>query len=127
MLLRTKRSSTAKVAGRILRQRAQIADLLVGERHHLLEPLLVAAGERAQPAAEVVVQHQRPAAEQLLGQELGEHAVARLVVAADAKEIVGVAVQDERRRRAGEIQIGELRRPGRKPVGQLLGGDGAAP
>ena len=42
-----------------------------------LRRLLVAAGERAQPAAEVVVQHERPAAEQLLGQELGEHAVAR--------------------------------------------------
>ena len=45
-----------------------------------LSRCLVAAGERAQPAAEVVVQHERPAAEELLGQELREHAVARLVV-----------------------------------------------
>ena len=65
--------------GRILRERRQVAELPVGERHHLLQPLAVAPGERAQAAAEVVVQHQVPAAEQLLGEELGERAVARLV------------------------------------------------
>ena len=86
MLLRTNRSSSAKVAAGSFGERAQIADLLVGERHHLLEPLLVASGERAQPAAEVVVQHQRPAAEQLLGQELGEHAVARIRSVADPRQ-----------------------------------------
>ena len=66
--------------GGILRQGAEVADLLVGERDHVLEPLLVAAGERAQPAPQVVVEDQRPAAEQLLGEKLGEHAVPRVIV-----------------------------------------------
>ena len=107
---------------RILRQRAQVADLAIGERHHVLEALLlVAAGEGAQPLPEIVVQHQRPAAEHLLREELGEHAVAGALAGADPKQVVGIAVQDERRGRAGEIEIGQLRRPGRKPVGQLVG------
>jgi hypothetical protein len=108
--------------GRILGQLAEVANLAVGQRDHLLEPLVVAPAERAQSAAEIVVEHQRPAAEQLLGQELHEHAVARSAVAGDAKQIVGVAMQDERGGGTREIQIGELRRPSRKPVGQLFHG-----
>ena len=108
--------------GRILGERAEVAHLVVREGHHVLEPLFVASGERAQPPAEVVVQHQRPAAEQLLGQKLCEHAVPHSGVARQAKEVVGVAVEDERGGRSRKVQVRELGRPGRKPLGQLLRG-----
>ena len=104
--------------GRILGQGAEITHLPRREGDHVLEPLLVPSGEGAQSAPEVVVQHQRPAAEQLLREELRQHAVARFVVI-DAKEIVGVAVQDERRRRAREVQIRQLRGPWRQPRRQV--------
>ena len=94
--------------------------LRVRERDHLLQPLLVAAGQHAQAAAEIVVQHQRPAAEHLLGQELREHAV-RAIVRRRRRcaRSRSVAVEHERRRRAGEIQLGELCGPRRKPARQL--------
>ena len=104
----------AKAAAGSREQRAEIADAAVGERDHLLEPRLVAAGEGAQPAPEVVVQDQRPASEQLLGEELGEHAVA-LRPGVHAEQVVGVAVQHERRGRAGEEQVGDLVGPRRDP------------
>src|SRR4029078_11888572 len=97
------------------------AQPLVGERDHLLQPLLVAAGIGAQAAAEVVVQHQRPAPEELFGEKVGQDAVARPVAGADAEQIGGVAVQHERRRGAGEIEVGQLRRPRGKPGGKIAG------
>jgi hypothetical protein len=104
---------------RILRQAAQVADAPVGEDDHVLESLLVASGERTQTATEVVMEHQRPAAEQLLGQQLAEHHVAFLVVVAGAKQIVRVAVKNERGRRPRKIQVGQLRRPRREPSREI--------
>jgi hypothetical protein len=61
---------------RILRRRAQVGDFLRRERDHVAQPLFVAACEHAEAAAQIVVEHERPAAEQLLGQKLGDDAVA---------------------------------------------------
>ena len=121
MLLRTKRSSTAKVAAGSFVSLLRSPTFLVGEHDHVLQPLLVAPGERAQPASEVVVQHERPAAEELLRQKLRQHVVVRRVVSAGSEEVVGVAVKHERGGGAGKIQLGQLSRPRRIPVGELGG------
>jgi hypothetical protein len=106
----------------ILRQGAEIAELSIGERHHLLEALLLAAPDiGAQPLTEVVMQDQRPAPEDLFREKLGEHAVARALAGTDTKQIVGIAVKDERRGRRREIQIRKLRCPRWKPLGQFVG------
>ena len=125
MLLRTKRSSSAKVAAGSLGSALRSPSCLLASVDHVLEPLLVAPGERAQAAAEVVVQHQRPAAEQLLGEELREHAVARRSAPSpDAEQIVGVAVQDERGGRARRSTAPRAARPRREATsGQLSRGD----
>src|SRR4029079_12053562 len=64
-------------------------------------------------------QHERPAAEHLLGEELRQHAVAAFLVGADAEHVVGVAVQHERRGRAREIELRELRGPRGEPRRQI--------
>ena len=70
MLLRTNRSRSASAAAGSFGSALRSPTFLLASVDHLLEPLLVAAGERPQTAAEVVVQHERPAAEQLLREEL---------------------------------------------------------
>jgi hypothetical protein len=66
MLLRTSLSSSAKVVAGSLASVDRSPILRLTSVDHLLEALLVAPGKRAQAAAEVVVQDERPAAEQLL-------------------------------------------------------------
>ena len=80
--------------GWILARRCQVADLLVRANHHLFKPRAVASGESTQTARQIVVQHQIPPAEYLLGEEVGEAAVGTAVFG-ERHEVVHVAVQDE--------------------------------
>jgi len=65
--------------GRILTRRRQIADFFVGADDHLLQARSVTSGKSAQPASKIVIEHQVPAAEYLLREEIGETAVGRSV------------------------------------------------
>ena len=99
MLLRTNRSSTANAVAGSFGSALKSPTFLLASVTISLSRLFVASGERAEARAEVVVQHERPAAEELLGQKFREHAVARWIVRAGSKEIDRIAVQDERRGR----------------------------
>ena len=65
---------------RIVLDRRQVADAPRRERDHLLEPLLASPGERPQPATEIVVQHEIPAPEHLLGEKLRNRCRSRRAV-----------------------------------------------
>ena len=75
MLLRTKRSRIAKVAAGSFGSALRSPTFLLASATMSLRRFSSRPAKRAQPAPEIVVQHQRPAAEQLLRQELREHAV----------------------------------------------------
>ncbi len=59
------------------------------------------------------MQHQRPAAEHLFGEEFGEADELITGRARASHVIVGIAVQHERGRRSREIELGQLLRPRR--------------
>ena len=79
-LLLTNRSSMGRTEPGSLRRAGEVGHLLVGQRDHFLQTLAVAARKRPQASRQIVVEHQIPAAEELLGQKLGQDAVAELVV-----------------------------------------------
>ncbi len=109
--------------GGVVLDGGEVADATGRERDHVAQSLLAAAGEHAQAAAQVVVQHEVPAAEQLLREELGDRAVGRglgRVDVGERHEVVRVAVQHEDRRRSGEVEVGHGERPGRIPAGQFV-------
>ena len=120
MFARTKRSSVANVAAGSFESALEIANPPVRQRDHLLQSRFVTACEHAKPAAQVVVQHERPSAEELLGEELRENAVA-FGLCVHPKQVVRVAVEHEGRSGAREIEIGELVRPGRDPFRKVGG------
>ena len=76
---------------------------------HGPQPLGVASGLRPQPLAQVVAQHQVPAAEDLRGEELRQAAIRVLRAVRAADQVVHVAVQNEEAGRAGEIRSANSR------------------
>ena len=119
MLLRTNRSSIANAAAGSFVSELRSPTFLVASVDHLLEAFFIAARERPESRTEVVVQHERPPAEELLGEKFREHTVARRIVRAGPKEVHRVAVENERRGGPGKVEIGELGRPRGKPCGKL--------
>ena len=79
MFSRTNKSSSAEYDGWIVLERAEVTDAFGRQRHHLAQPLFVRPCEDAQPTTQIVMQHEVPAAEQLLSEELGDAAVASLL------------------------------------------------
>ena len=86
----------------------EVADFAVGEDDHFFEAGGVGAGEGAEAAGEVVVENEVPAAEDLLGEEVGEGG--ELVAVGD--EVLNIAVEGEEDRGAGEVEFGEALGPG---------------
>ncbi len=88
---------------------------------HGAQPLRVRAGERPQAAAQIVAEHNIPAAEHLRRQKLAQAAVAVLVGIGQSHQIVHISVQHEHARCAREIKIRELACPCRIPFRQRAG------
>ncbi len=76
--------------------------------HHRLETLRVAAGQRAQTSAQVVLQHDVPRAEYLGCKEFREIDVRLAVPRRAAHQVADVSMEDEQTGGARKIQVGQL-------------------
>lgn len=92
-----------------------LADPLAQEGDHPPQPLGVGPRGNSQPLAQVVPQHDVPGAEELRGQEVDDAAVAPLRAGLLQGQVVDVAVHHEQAGGAGEVLLGELASPARKP------------
>ena len=81
----------------------------------LPQPLGVGPRGNPQPLAQVVPQDDVPGAEKLRRQEVDDAAIAPLFAGLLQRQVVHVAVHHEQAGRAGEILLGKLAGPARKP------------
>ena len=99
----------------VARPRFRLADPLAQEGDHPPQPLGVGPGGNPQPLAQVVPQDDVPGAEKLRRQEVDDAAVAPLLAGLLQRQVVHIAVHHEQAGRAGEILLGKLASPARKP------------